>query len=57
MLDWIMENLATIIICLVLAGIVIKIAAVMIKNKREGKISCGCGCQDCAMQGSCHSKK
>ncbi len=57
MLTWFAENLATIIICLVLAAIVAAIIINMIKNHKNGKSSCGCGCSGCPMNGSCHSKK
>ena len=57
MLSWIAENLDTILICLVLAAIVGAIIAVMIRNHKRGKSSCGCGCSCCPMNGSCHSGK
>ena len=57
MLAWLRENIATIIICAVLIAVVSAIIVSMIKNKKKGKSSCGCGCADCPMSGSCHSKK
>lgn len=57
MLAWIAENLATIIICLVLAVIVAAIIIGLVRNKKKGKSSCGCDCAHCAMAGSCHNKK
>lgn len=57
MLAWIAENLATIIICLVLAVIVAAIIIGLLRNKKKGKSSCGCNCAHCAMAGSCHNKK
>ena len=56
MLGWLAANAATIIICIVLAVIVTAIIACMIKNKKQGKTSCGCGCDNCAMHGECHRK-
>jgi hypothetical protein len=29
----------------------------MIRDKKAGKSSCGCGCANCAMAGKCHSGK
>ena len=55
-MSWIAENLATIIICVVLAAVVSLIVAKMIRDKKKGKTSCGCGCSGCAMSGSCHQK-
>lgn len=57
MFAWIAENLATIIICLVLAVIVAAIIIGLVMNKKKGKSSCGCNCAHCAMAGSCHNKK
>lgn len=57
MLTWFAENLATILICLILAAIVAAIIVNMIQNHKKGKSSCGCGCSGCPMNGSCHSKK
>ena len=57
MLQWLSNNLATILICLVLAVIVALIIWSLVKNKKKGKSSCGCGCADCPAGGSCHSKK
>ncbi|MEE0859143.1 MAG: FeoB-associated Cys-rich membrane protein [Acutalibacteraceae bacterium] len=57
MISWFVANIGTIILCLVLVVIVALIISNMIKNKKQGKTSCGCGCQNCPMSGSCHSKK
>ena len=57
MIAWLTENIATIIICAVLIAVVAAIIAGMIKNKKKGKSSCGCGCEYCPMSGSCHPKK
>ncbi len=57
MLNWLIQNIATIIISLVLAVICALIILKMRKDKKEGKTSCGCGCENCAMSGSCHPQK
>lgn len=57
MLTWIMENMATIIISVILMIVVAAIIASMVRNKRKGKSSCGCGCAGCAMNGACHPAK
>lgn len=57
MFAWLTENIGTIIICAVLFTVVTAIIVSMVKNKKKGKTSCGCGCADCPMDGSCHSKK
>ena len=57
MLAWLTENMATIIICAVLIAVVSAIIISMIKNKKKGRSSCGCGCADCPMSGACNSEK
>ena len=57
MLAWLMENMATIIISAVLVFVVAAILVSMIRGKRKGKSSCGCGCAGCAMNGACHPAK
>ena len=57
MLAWLSENIATILVLLVLVCIVTAILVRQIKNKKGGKSSCGCGCQSCPMSDSCHSKQ
>ncbi|MDD6735629.1 MAG: FeoB-associated Cys-rich membrane protein [Clostridiales bacterium] len=55
MVTWLFNNISTIIVCGVLIAVVAAIVAYMVRNKRQGKSSCGCGCKSCAMRGSCHS--
>ena len=57
MFRWISENLATIFICSALICIVAAIIFNMVKKKKNGESSCGCGCQGCSMEGLCHSSK
>lgn len=58
MLQWIISNIPTIIICAVLIGIVAAIIVSMIRKKKHGKsVVCNCGnCKGCAMHGSCHKQ-
>lgn len=57
MYTWISENIATIITCMILIAVVAAIIVSMVRGKKKGKSSCGCGCADCPMSGSCHSKQ
>ena len=57
MLQWIGANLGTILVCLVLLAIVNFIIVHLVRQKKQGKSSCGCNCAHCAMHGSCHSRK
>ena len=54
-MTWLLDNLATILIAMLVLGISSGIIAGMIKNKKRGKSACGCGCSNCPMGGSCHS--
>lgn len=57
MLTWISENIATIIICVILLAVISAVIGKMVRDKKKGKSFCGCGCANCPMSGSCHSKK
>lgn len=54
MLMFLAENLGTIIVGLVVAGIVAAIIAGLVRDKRKGKhIGCG-GCSGCNSEKDCH---
>jgi hypothetical protein len=50
------QNLGTILITLLLVLMVAGIIHTLIKDKKQGKSSCGCGsgCSGCPSQGMCH---
>ena len=54
MLQGLVDNAGTIIVCLVLIGLVTGIILRLRKDKKQGKSSCGCNCGCCPMSGSCH---
>ena len=54
MTEWIREQLPTILVSLVLVAAVAAAVAGMVRDRRKGKTSCGCGCAHCAMRGACH---
>lgn len=53
-MDFILENLASIIVLIVVAVIVGAVVVKMIKDKKAGKSSCSCGCKGCPNSGNCH---
>ena len=57
MLDWITENLSTIVVSLILMLVVAGIIRKLVRDKKKGKSSCGCNCAHCAMAESCHKPK
>ncbi|MER2081500.1 MAG: FeoB-associated Cys-rich membrane protein [Ruminococcus sp.] len=53
-MDLILSNLGTIIVALIVAAVLGLIIVNIIRKRKQGKTSCGCGCQDCPMKGKCH---
>ena len=47
----------TLIVGLIVAAVVGFAAFKMVKNKLEGKSSCGCSCGSCPMAGKCHGEE
>lgn len=56
MLLFFKENLATVIVVLVIAALIFFSVLKLIKDKKSGKSCCG-SCQGCAMKEKCHGKK
>lgn len=56
MIEFLRENLSTIIVGLIVFTVVALIIVNMIKDRKKGKSSCGCGCANCPSSGACHSK-
>lgn len=54
MLDFIMSNIANIIVIAAVLAVVFLAVRSLVKSRKEGKSSCGCGCSNCAMAGKCH---
>ncbi len=57
MLIWLSANLINIVLIAALALITILLVRGMIRKKKAGGSSCGCGCSGCAQSGSCPSQK
>ena len=53
MWNWIVANWGSMLIVLVLAGIVAGIVGSLIRQRKQGRSSCGCGCAHCALHGQC----
>lgn len=53
MLTWIQGNLATIVVCIILITIAVLIIRKLIRDRKEGKCSCGGNCSGCS--GCCSS--
>ena len=53
MKQWLTENISTVIIAVILLAALTAIAVKLIRNKKQGKSSCGYGCKNCALSGKC----
>lgn len=49
-------NIGTIAVLLVLFAVLALIAVRIIRNKKKGVSSCGCGCSTCPYSGKCHAQ-
>ncbi|HOQ17213.1 MAG TPA: FeoB-associated Cys-rich membrane protein [Defluviitaleaceae bacterium] len=54
MIKFLINNLSTIIISVILLLIVASIIYKQIANRKKGKTSCGCGCSACSAYSLCH---
>ena len=55
MIDFISENLGTIVIGAALVAIVAGVVASIVKKKKNGKSAgCNCGCDGCQSASDCH---
>lgn len=57
MIAFFSKNLATIIVLLIVVAVLFLVVLKMIKDKRNGKKSCNCGCGGCPLSDTCHNKK
>lgn len=54
MLQFLKDNLATILVSAAVLTVVVFVIVKLVRDKRKGKSTCGCGCENCAMKGDCH---
>ncbi|MBP5593710.1 MAG: FeoB-associated Cys-rich membrane protein [Clostridia bacterium] len=57
MMDWIINNIGSIIVVAILQLVITLILVSFIKNKKKANGSCGCGCANCPMSKTCCGKK
>lgn len=55
MFDWLISQLSTIAVLLILAAVVADIISSIVKDRQNGKSSCGGSCGACPMHDRCHS--
>lgn len=56
MIVWLSAHLVDILLVLAVALVISLSARSMIRARKAGRSSCGCGCSDCPMSGACHGK-
>ena len=54
--SWLSENIATLLIVAALIATVALIVRKLVRDKKAGRSSCGCGCAGCPMSGACHKQ-
>ncbi|MBO6060706.1 MAG: FeoB-associated Cys-rich membrane protein [Clostridia bacterium] len=57
MFKWIAENWLTLAVSAGVAAIIAASVAALVRQKKRGKTTCGCGCANCPMAGQCHGGK
>ena len=55
--QFIVDNLGTIAVGAIVALVIGVVAFIMIRDKAQGKSSCGGGCAGCPMSDKCHKRK
>ena len=56
MSQWFAENGGTLVVSVLLIALVTGVIVKMIRDRKKGKLSCGCDCGCCAMRDACHKK-
>lgn len=57
MFNFIFANIYTVVAGLAVAASVVFVIIKMLRDKKNGKTSCSCGCESCAMKDKCHVKR
>ena len=57
MFDFIVQNLANILICAVLLAVVVLIIVKLRRDKKKNPHGCGYGCEGCPHANECHTQK
>lgn len=57
MINWISQNLSTIVVALIILAALCIAVMYIIKNKKNGKSSCDGNCSGCMMNGKCRDNK
>lgn len=56
MISFLVDNWGSIFVGLILIALVAGVVIKLRRDKKRGKSSCGCGCENCPSHGMCHKK-
>ena len=56
MIEFIAKYGGTILVSVIVVAVITAVAIKLLKDKKAGKTSCGCGCKNCPSSGMCHKK-
>lgn len=56
MVTFLMNNWGSILVGTILAALIIGVMIKLRRDKKRGKSSCGCGCENCPSHSMCHKK-
>jgi len=52
---WLSANLLTVILSILIAVLFLLTVIHLIRSRKQGKSTCGCGCAGCPHSGACHN--
>ena len=54
MIDWLKQNVASLVVGLAVAAVLLAVILKMIQDKKQHKSTCGCSCSGCPGARYCH---
>ena len=57
MMNFLAANLGNIIVSAILSLMVALVIVSLVRKKKMGQTTCGCGCSHCVMHDSCHGNR
>ncbi|MDD6395228.1 MAG: FeoB-associated Cys-rich membrane protein [Firmicutes bacterium] len=56
MMEFLAAHSGTVVVAVIIAAVVALIVVNMVRDRKKGKSSCGCGCSNCPSAGMCRKK-
>ena len=54
MIQWLLDNSGTIIVGAAVLAVIALAVRALLRDRKQGRKNCGCGCSGCPMAGTCH---